>query len=98
MLCYNERQQWNQDGCAKKRVIGITNSTMDRVKNPSHYNSGDIECIDAIKAALGTEGFLEYCTGNCIKYLWRWRYKNGIEDLKKTQEYLGFMLKTMEEE
>ena len=41
------------------------------VNNPPHYNQGDIECIDAIQAALGTEGFMAYCRGNIIKYNWR---------------------------
>jgi len=32
------------------------------------------------------------CTGNAIKYLWRWRHKNGIEDLKKAQWYIQRMI------
>lgn len=65
----------------------------DNVNHPSHYTSGDIECIDAIKEATkhlsGFEGFL---TGNCIKYLWRWRHKNGLEDLKKTIWYCNKLI------
>lgn len=59
----------------------------DNVNHPSHYTSGDIECIDAIRAALGDkfEGFL---IGNVIKYCWRHDHKNGLEDLKKAQWYL----------
>lgn len=61
----------------------------DNVNHPPHYTSGDIECIDAIREATkhlsGFEGFL---TGNCMKYLWRWKHKNGVEDLKKTAWYL----------
>lgn len=59
----------------------------DNVNHPKHYTSGDIECIDAIRAALGDkfEGFL---IGNVIKYCWRHDHKNGLEDLKKAQWYL----------
>ena len=32
-----------------------------------------------------------YLKGNCLKYLWRYEYKNGIEDLKKAQVYLGWL-------
>jgi hypothetical protein len=59
----------------------------DNVNHPEHYTSGDIECIDAIRAALGDkfEGFL---IGNVFKYCWRHDHKNGLEDLKKAQWYL----------
>ena len=46
-----------------------------------------VECIDAIQAATD-EGYEYYLQGNIIKYLWRYRYKNGVEDLKKAQWYL----------
>ena len=55
--------------------------------NPSHYKQGDVECIDAIKSATG-DGFTGYLTGNVLKYVWRWKLKNGIEDLKKARWYL----------
>ena len=60
----------------------------DNVNHPDHYTSGDIECIDAIKAALGSELFLGYLWGNAIKYLWRWPRKNLDEDLEKMKFYI----------
>jgi hypothetical protein len=61
----------------------------DPVNHPKHYNQGEIECIQAIKAALGDEGFRSYCQGNAMKYLWRYRYKGKAEeDIKKCQWYL----------
>lgn len=60
----------------------------DPVNSPTHYTEGDIECIDAIRAALGELGFADYCIGNVIKYLWRYRHKNGTEDLAKALFYL----------
>ena len=68
----------------------------DNVNNPDHYNQGGIECIDYIKQQLG-DSFESYCQGNIIKYLHRWRYKNGLEDLKKAQWYLNQMVKAVEE-
>ena len=59
----------------------------DMVNHPPHYNKQGIECIDAISAALG-EGMEYYLQGNIMKYLWRYRYKNGVEDLKKAKWYL----------
>ena len=63
----------------------------DMVNNPAHYNKAGIECIDAIAAATG-EGFEYYLQGNILKYLWRYRYKNGSEDLKKAQWYLNRLI------
>lgn len=68
-----------------------TVDTSDNVNSPSHYNQAGIECIDAIKASLG-DGYQDYCKGNVMKYLWRYKYKNGIEDLKKAQWYLNSMV------
>ena len=60
----------------------------DMVNRPSHYNYGDIECIDAIRAMLGEEGFVSYCKGNALKYTWRAGLKsNEEEDLKKAAWY-----------
>ncbi len=61
--------------------------------NPDHYRQGAVECIDAIHAALGDEGFKDYCRGACIKYLWRTKHKNGLEDLRKAQWYLTELIK-----
>ena len=61
------------------------------VYKPPHYNQGGVEAIDYIKQQLG-EGIIEYCEGNVIKYLHRWRYKNGLQDLKKAQWYLNKMV------
>ena len=64
----------------------------DIVNNPDHYTSGDIECIEAIKAALSPQGFVDYCRGNVLKYTWRCNHKGGMEDLKKARKYLDFAI------
>ena len=63
----------------------------DNVNRPPLYNQAGIECITAIQAATG-DGFEYYLQGNIMKYLWRYRYKNGIEDLKKAQWYLNKLI------
>lgn len=67
------------------------------VHKPEHYNYSGIECIDAIKASLGPEGFAAYCKGNVEKYVWRYKYKGGIQDLYKATEYLKWLVETEEE-
>ena len=68
---------------------------VDMVNHPPHYNKYGVECIEAIKSATG-EGFEYYLQGNVIKYLWRYRYKNGIEDLKKANWYLELMMEVVD--
>jgi hypothetical protein len=73
----------------------IPDSSSDPV-NPSHYKQGGIECIEAIKAALG-EGFPDYLRGNVMKYLWRYKEKGGVEDLRKSAWYLDRLFKEVGE-
>ena len=66
----------------------------DSINHPSHYTQGAIECIDAIKEATkGLFGIEAVCTGNIIKYVWRWKFKNGVEDLRKADWYLQRLIK-----
>ena len=68
----------------------------DPVNNPLHYNIGKVEAIEAIVAATNeqAEGYLQ---GNILKYIWRYRYKNGIEDLEKAQWYLNKLIELYKE-
>ena len=70
-------------------------ANVDMVNNPSHYNKAGVECITAIQAARG-DGYEYYLQGNILKYLWRYRYKNGMEDLKKAQWYLNELIEEVE--
>ena len=74
----------------------ITVSFDDPVNSPKHYNQAGIECIDAIRAATG-DGYEHYLQGNIMKYLWRYRYKNGVEDLKKAQWYLTKLIEELDD-
>ena len=64
----------------------------DNVNKPAHYRQGDIECIDAIRAALTPDEFRGYCKGNTLKYVWRERHKGGTESLKKARWYLDRLI------
>lgn len=54
---------------------------------PNHYKRNGIECWDMIKATLG-ESYPSFLIGNVMKYLWRYREKNGVEDLRKAYTYM----------
>ena len=69
----------------------------DMVNSPPHYNKYGVECIEAIQSATG-EGYEYYLQGNIIKYLWRYRYKNGVQDLEKAQWYLSKLIEIKNQE
>lgn len=78
-------------------TIEKTTSTNDNVNHPVHYTKGGIECIDAIEAATqNLTGAEAVCTGQVIKYIWHWKWKNGVEDLKKAQWYLNRLISKLE--
>ena len=66
----------------------------DMVGAPRHYNTGNIECIDAIEESMSSVAFKGYLKGNCMKYLWRYDYKGKqVEDLQKAGWYLNKLTK-----
>lgn len=71
-----------------------TTAGADMVNHPPHYTAGGIECIDAIEAAtVGLTGIEAACTANAIKYLWRWKFKGGKQDLDKAVWYIQHIAK-----
>ena len=70
----------------------------DNINHPAHYTTGKIEVIEYIQDKLTPEQFEGYCIGNVLKYISRYRYKGGLEDLKKGQWYLNRLIQTAEGE
>ena len=63
------------------------------VYQPSHYNSGEVECIDAIKSSMTHCEYRGYLKGNAMKYLWRYDKKGKAEaDLLKCHYYLSALI------
>tara|TARA_Y100000361_G_scaffold139243_1_gene142141 strand:+ start:180 stop:479 length:300 start_codon:yes stop_codon:yes gene_type:complete len=91
-------EEWNK--ASKTTVSGKLYHPQDQhpdpVTKPDHYNKGGIEAIDYIRQQLGPE-FQFYCAGNVMKYLHRFRYKNGVEDVKKARVYLDWLIEELDE-
>ena len=62
-------------------------SALDRQIGGSHYKDYAIQPIEFI-----TKNRLSYCEANAIKYLCRWREKNGVEDLRKAIHYIELLI------
>ena len=66
---------------------------MDNINHPKHYADGvSIECIEAMEIAFGEIPVKDFCLCNAFKYLWRFKNKNGLEDLDKAMWYVDRFL------
>lgn len=70
----------------------------ETVNHPNHYQSETgLEAIDVIEAfTFDLKGIEAFDTGNTLKYLCRWKQKNGVEDLKKAKWYLEHLINHVE--
>ena len=70
----------------------------DMVNHPPHYQSATgMEVIDVIESFTdGLNGIEAVCTANVIKYICRWKSKNGLEDVRKARWYLDKLIATLE--
>lgn len=94
------------DGAARATAVGSGSFVVpkgapatedDPVNHPRHYTQGNIECIDAIDAAVAFLPADEaVCVANVIKYVWRYRCKTPVESLKKARWYLDRLIDKME--
>lgn len=88
-----------ENALEKGTVKLVYETEHDAVNHPSHYTVGGIECIEALKAATTRlTGIEAVCTANAIKYLWRWKDKNGAEDIRKAIWYCERLLKEIGDE
>ncbi|MGB3724880.1 MAG: DUF3310 domain-containing protein [Glaciecola sp.] len=80
-----------------EHFVGRAKKQHDMVNEPPHYKSDSgIECIEAIRAALGREGFIAYCRGSAMKYTWREKF-DPVEDMGKAAWYVNKAAEAMKE-
>ena len=93
-----EAEEISLEGCTTEIDWGKDEGMEDLVNHPTHYNSGGIECIEAIEASMELKAFQGYLKGNILKYIWRMSYKGkALEDAKKAQWYLQKLIDSVEE-
>lgn len=84
-------------GCEVKIIAQRKPVTNDNINHPLRYTKGDIECIDAIKAAtVGKTGIEAVDVGHVIRYLWRYEEKDGLESVKKAEWYIKHLINELE--
>lgn len=62
----------------------------NHVNHPDHYNKCSIECIDMMECVFGERNTSVFAIVNAFKYIWRFKFKNGLEDLNKAKWYLDY--------
>lgn len=68
---------------------------MDNVNHPKHYEgSTSLECIQVMEIMFGPRAVADFCMCNAFKYLWRYKNKNGSEDLDKAVWYCNYVIYT----
>ena len=81
---------------------GVLSSSVvknDNVNRPKHYCKGGVESIEFVKAAVSNlSGFEAVCVANIIKYMWRYKEKNGLEDVMKAAKYLEWLQEEVKHE
>ena len=91
---YKYTEAFNNEVTISKEKIELQDG--DKVNHPNHYTFGSIEVIDYIRDKMTPDEFQGYCMGNILKYISRHKHKNGVEDLKKAQVYLGWLIESEE--
>lgn len=75
-----------------KRINNMAeeNKKEDLVNHPKHYaDTCSLECIEAMLIAFGAEATFDFCVCNGFKYLWRYKNKNGEQDIEKANWYVN---------
>lgn len=110
-ICYVQRPDMSEEEFHKilientRKLLAVeTNTAVDEsiqtndpVNHPSHYETGKFECIEVMQEALGTESVIQFCICNAFKYLYRFRRKNGMEDIQKAGWYINKALELFKE-
>lgn len=69
---------------------------MNDAVNPTHYQTDKFECIEVMEEIYGTEAVKDFCICNSFKYLFRYKNKNGLEDIRKAEWYLDKYIRLSE--
>lgn len=103
---WDEMREINERMATLEKMLGADSPRENSaVEHPSHYTSGGIECIDAMKAMLAgyeqskisTKFYWHFLSGQVLKYLWRWPLKERpLQDLKKARWYLDKLISDVE--
>jgi len=71
---------------------GVPVTAREEQVGGAHYKNKEVQPWDAMESWMTPEAFQGFLTGNVIKYMARWKEKNGVEDLRKARHYLSKLI------
>ncbi len=74
---------------ARYDILGNGADSKEKVNHPMHYG-GENDTYETIKVIEAWE--MDFIEGNILKYLRRYKKKNGLEDLQKSLWYLEYLI------
>lgn len=84
---------WHDDEPSQDNYAGGTQADWDAVSRPQHYHKGGLECITVCDVMVeGLRPVEAFRLANIVKYLWRYKQKNGKQDLEKARKYLDMLI------
>jgi len=84
---YKQMKKWNVEERMENKKYSFTEAyNRDNDVDPKHYHF-DIEPFDYIH-----DNQMNFAEGNVVKYITRWRYKDGIKDLYKAKQYIDMLI------
>lgn len=91
-LIAEKPQLYTKEDLKKERL----ETTSDLLDNQPHYKNQGIEPINLMRKNFSREEFAGFLQGNVLKYMLRYKDKNGLEDLKKAMTYLTWLIEEEE--
>jgi hypothetical protein len=71
--------------------MGLQWVSDDDIENPAHYKDYPIP-----PTKYNMENKLDWCEANVVKYITRWKDKDGLKDLKKARKYISILIEKEE--
>jgi hypothetical protein len=103
-LCEDDRWYYSDEMIDHEKTTQLSSDaresdlTKDNVNHPLHYTKGSYEVIDVITdVTRDMVGIEAVCVGNIIKYVARYKHKNGVEDLEKARWYLNKLIDSIKD-
>lgn len=99
VLIDNNGDLWTDDEINVSRLefkLKEESTSSDLIDNQPHYKNQGIEPIELMRKNFSKEEFAGFLQGNVLKYMLRYKDKNGLEDLKKAKTYLTWLIEEEE--
>lgn len=93
---FNIEETTSGDFSGMLAELGIKIKPKDSVTEPPHYKNLAIDTLELMSVNFSDEAYMGFLEGNVLKYVMRYKMKNGVQDLRKAQYYLELLINRQE--